>query len=107
MARPKSFPSEQLAIQEVTAIISETLRQRANEEVAEERSEELEELRQKLQELEAAIAEEAGRRALEWFKEVKLPTGVEAVERITKWLKRNSHSHWRQSIGAVAVKFIP
>jgi hypothetical protein len=103
----KVIPSTQLAIEEVAASITETLQQRMNKEVAEERAEELEELRQKLQVLEAEITEEAGRRADERFKKVKLPTGVEAVERISRWLKRNSHSHWRQSIGAVAAKFIP
>ena len=103
----KVIPSEQLAVQDVTASIAETLRQRAHAEVSKERAEELEELRQKLQVLEAEITEEAGRRAGERFKEVKLPTGVEAVERISRWLKRNSRSHWCQSIGAVAAKFIP
>ena len=96
-----------VALQSVRAGIEANFSSAANAEVQEERREELEELQQRLLDLENEIAQEAGERADERFKEVKLPTGSEAVEKIKAWLKRNDHSHWRASIDDVASKIIP
>ena len=68
--------------------------------------EELDELQQRLAELENEITQEATRRSQERLKEIKLPTGAEAVEKINAWLKRHNRSHWRVSLDPVASKFI-
>jgi hypothetical protein len=106
-AAAKVIPSEDLALDEVSENIAATLLESATEEVSEERYEEMEELLTQLQTLEDEIAEAAQELADERFKEVKLPTGAEAVEEIKAWLEKHAHSHWRYSIGAVADKFIP
>jgi hypothetical protein len=67
----------------------------------------LEELQQRILDLENKIVQEAGERTAKRLKEIKLPTGAEAVEKIKMWLKKHDHSHWRISIGDVASKFIP
>jgi hypothetical protein len=95
-----------LALEEVSINITMTLFQRAHAEVTGERSAELEQLREKLATLEAEIEKEAKARAEGRFREVKLPTGRQAVERITGWLKRHNHSHWRHSIGSIATRFL-
>jgi hypothetical protein len=64
-------------------------------------------LREKLWQIEAEIAEEAGAQAAERFEEVTLPTGLEAVGKITAWLNRHEQSHWTACIEAVAKGFIP
>jgi EAL domain-containing protein (putative c-di-GMP-specific phosphodiesterase class I) len=105
-AATKVIPSEQLALAEVSENISATLLSRATAEVSEERSEELEELRVQLQNLEAEIAEEAQMRADERLREIKWPAGSIVVEKIKAWLEDNNLSHWRHSISDVAAHII-
>jgi hypothetical protein len=102
----KVIPSDDLALDQVSEHIAATLLDHATEEVSDERYEEMEELLTQLQTLDDEIAEEARVRANQRFEEVKLPTGADAVKKIKAWLKKHDHSHWRNSIKAVASKFI-
>jgi hypothetical protein len=105
-AAAKVIPSEQVALGSVSGSIEANLSSAANAEVREERREELEELQQRILDLENEITEEASKRTRERLKGIKLPTGAAAVEKIKAWLKRHDHSHWRISTDAVAAKFI-
>jgi hypothetical protein len=103
----KVVPAEELAVQSVSDSIAATLLSDATEEVSEQCAEELEGLQKKLKKLEAEIGKKALKLAEERFKKVKPPDGPEIVGKIEAWLKKHNRSHWRNSISAVASKFIP
>lgn len=106
-AAAKVIPSEQLALKSISQSVEANLLSAAEAEVTEERRVELELLQQRLHDLENEIRDEASERAGEWFKEIKLSTGSEVIEKIKDWLKKHDHLHWRTSISDVASYFIP
>lgn len=103
----KVVPSVELALQSVSKTVEDKLSSAANAEVTEERQEEIEELQRQMDELESEIEVEAQARTAERLKEIELPDGVQIVKEIKKWLERQPHSHWRNSIDAVAMSLIP
>jgi hypothetical protein len=103
----KVIPSEELALESVSASIKEKLADAADDEVREERKEELGELQRLMDELEDEIEEETKERAEARFKEIELPDSAQIVKEIKEWLKQSNHSHWRNSIDHVATGLIP
>ena len=102
----KVIPSEQLALESVSASIQAKLSSAAEAEVREEKKERLEDLQRQINELELQIADETRERAAERFEAITLPTGADVVEKIRAWLTAQNHSHWLHSIDHVASKFI-
>ena len=100
----KVIPSEELALETVSASIKEKLAEAAD---AEERQEELEELQRLMDDLEDEIEEETKERTDARLKEIKLPEGAQIVNEIKTWLKQRDHSHWSSSIDDVALNLIP
>jgi hypothetical protein len=102
----KVIPTEDVVLKELTDDIEILLDSDAQDEVEEERQEELDDLEEQLKALKNEIKEEAISRADERLKEIKMPTGLEAIEKLKEWLQKQSHSHWRIAIPNMAYDFI-
>jgi DNA topoisomerase VI subunit B len=103
----KVVPSAELAFECISESLESNLSSSAEDEVREERQEELDELQEKIDRLEEEIGQEVSKRAADRFKCIALPSGLAAVEEIKQWLIERPYSHWRKSIDDLALDLIP
>jgi hypothetical protein len=103
----KVVPSEPVLLNAIQDSIETSALVTAQAQVEAERETELTEIRERLAQLEAEITEEAERRAATRMQTVVLPTGAEAKAAVEDWLSDNIESHWRSSLEAVALEYVP